>query len=443
MASVYCRNCGQQIEITSSFCTFCGAAQAASPPPVEPVPPPPPPAMPIQASPPLRQRDQFGLPVNEGPGAESQQADMGRALFPRPPSLHWALVFLFTLLTFGIFGWVWYFVQSSWVKKIDKRSNATVYFICALVSWLLLVPVVVFSTLANNGQESLGMSVAVLLLEVAAAVFMYCGFFSMAGSLRDEMPKRGVRMSIGGITLFFFTVLYTQGQLSWLAHWKDTGQKEPPPPKGIFWGLFVAFLGLVLAGVIVLVALVGITLPGFNRSENDARTATVAEPVTIPQDVAPVPTRAQPLEQPAADAGNADSMPASPADAAILAADTASVASDSTTDQVSAYDLDELKRQRAQAEVELERETLLQERKRMAEQQRRMDEQQRGRAYEDGSRQNASVEQQPNADELYEGRRGECPSGFLGSDCRKRIRVEVCEGHWSSNPPLGYQACRL
>ena len=90
---------------------------------------------------------------------------MGRALFPRPPSLHWALVFLFTLLTFGIFGWVWYFIQSSWVKKIDKRSNATVYFICALASWLLLVPMVVFSALAN-GQESLGISVAVLLLAI-------------------------------------------------------------------------------------------------------------------------------------------------------------------------------------------------------------------------------------------------------------------------------------
>ena len=79
----------------------------------------------------------------------------------------------------------------------------------------------------------------------------------------------------------------------------------------------------------------------------------------------------------------------------------------------------------------------------MTEQQRRMDEQEQQRADEDASRQSALVEQQPMADELYESRRGECPSGFLGSDCRKRIRMEVCEGHWSSNPPLGYQTCRL
>ena len=79
MASAYCRNCGQQIDIAASFCTFCGAAQAVSSPPVEPARQPPP-VMPTQASPPVRQLDQVGLPVIDRFGGESQQADMGRAL---------------------------------------------------------------------------------------------------------------------------------------------------------------------------------------------------------------------------------------------------------------------------------------------------------------------------------------------------------------------------
>ena len=42
-------------------------------------------------------------------------------------------------------------------------------------------------------------------------------------------------------------------------------------------------------------------------------------------------------------------------------------------------------------------------------------------------------------------------SGTITIDCRNlndpgedinRIRMEVCEGHWSSNPPPGYQNCR-
>lgn len=48
----------------------------------------------------------------------------------------------------------------------------------------------------------------------------------------------------------------------------------------------------------------------------------------------------------------------------------------------------------------------------------------------------------PTADELYESRRHECPGGFLGSECRKRIREQVCAGHWSPNPEPGYSNCR-
>lgn len=48
----------------------------------------------------------------------------------------------------------------------------------------------------------------------------------------------------------------------------------------------------------------------------------------------------------------------------------------------------------------------------------------------------------PTADESYETRRRECPGGFLGSDCRKQIREQVCAGHWSSNPEPGYSNCR-
>jgi Tfp pilus assembly major pilin PilA len=156
-------------------------------------------------------------------------------------------------LTFGIFGWVWYFIQSSWVKKIDKRSNATVYFICGLALMLLVMPLSIYNALANNGQPSLGTSMVVLLLEVVMLVFMYCGFFSMAASIREEMPKRGLRPDIGGVTLFFFTALYLQGQLSWIARWKDTGQKTPLPPKGIFWGLLL--VPIVLTGFLAAIAI--------------------------------------------------------------------------------------------------------------------------------------------------------------------------------------------
>ncbi|MGA0586964.1 DUF4339 domain-containing protein [Dyella sp. KRB-257] len=48
-----------------------------------------------------------------------------RAELPSPPSLHWGLVLLFTILTLGLFGVIWPFVQSNWVRKIDRHSHAT------------------------------------------------------------------------------------------------------------------------------------------------------------------------------------------------------------------------------------------------------------------------------------------------------------------------------
>ena len=56
--------------------------------------------------------------------------------------------------------------------------------------------------------------------------------------------------------------------------------------------------------------------------------------------------------------------------------------------------------------------------------------------------QQEAARREPSADELYESRRRECPGGFLGTDCRKKIREQVCAGHWSSNPEPGYSNCR-
>ncbi|MBS0459317.1 MAG: hypothetical protein JSR22_04480, partial [Proteobacteria bacterium] len=89
--------------------------------------------------------------------------------------------------------------------------------------------------------------------------------------------------------------------------------------------------------------------------------------------------------------------------------------------------------------IEQQREALQLERDRLNEQRRQMEEQEQQHA--EAARQR-EIEQQPTADEQYENRRSECSNGFLGSDCRNRIRMEVCEGHWSSNPPPGYQNCR-
>jgi len=188
---------------------------------------------------------------------------------------------------------------------------------------------------------------------------------------------------------------------------------------------------LILAGLIFVAALIGISLPGFKKTQDNSQAA--AQPAALPQDV--LPATSPSVADAAAVTGMATSSdaPAQAADAASWAADAAAV------NQYPGNDSVELAQQRAQAEIEQQREALQLERDRLDEQRRQMEE--REQQHAEAARQR-EVEQQPTADEQYENRRSECSSGFLGSNCRNRIRMEVCEGHWSSNPPPGYQNCR-
>ncbi|MET0935997.1 MAG: pilin [Luteibacter sp.] len=182
---------------------------------------------------------------------EFASADPGsRRRLPEPPSLHWFLVALFTLLTLGIFGIVWPFIQASWVRKIDPSSKARTWLIvslvCTVLSWVAR-----FSLLGATGGVPVqpghlpanyaGFMGVSLLLGIVNVVFFLMAVYSMAGSMRRVLPAYGIHPKIGGVTLFFFNMLYLQGQMTWVAHYKRTGSTEPAPPKLVFWLLWLLF----------------------------------------------------------------------------------------------------------------------------------------------------------------------------------------------------------
>jgi hypothetical protein len=175
--------------------------------------------------------------------ATSDSFDLqSRDSLPTPPSLHWGLVLLFSILSLGIFALVWPFIQAGWVRKIDNASNAT--------KWLSIgVGCLVLSVVLSmaNPQSTLAS-----LMSLAYSVLMLVAYFSMAGSIRREMAAYELPVAIGGATLFFFNLLYLQGQLSWLARWKNTGSSDPKAPKAVFWLLWVpVFLFAILAAIAV------------------------------------------------------------------------------------------------------------------------------------------------------------------------------------------------
>lgn len=168
---------------------------------------------------------------------------LSRRDLPTPPSLHWGLVFLFSILTLGIFSIVWPFIQANWVRKIDSNSKATAMLGGALIC------LVIGDVMSVGGRGSVlgGM------LFLAYWVLWLMAYFSMADSIKRTLAEYALPVEIGGVTLFFFNTLYLQGQLSWIARWKETGSSSPKPSKGLFYVLLLVpvFLVSVLAAIAI------------------------------------------------------------------------------------------------------------------------------------------------------------------------------------------------
>jgi GYF domain 2/Domain of unknown function (DUF4234) len=191
-------------------------------------------------------------PAPSSPGASYASHDdyasdkPSRRDLPAPPSLHWGLVLLFSILTLGIFTIVWPFIQANWVKKIDGDSKATTMLVAGLVC-------LIAGEVISAGNKGAGLGG---LLSLAYYVLWYVSYFSMAGSIKRKLADYHLPVEIGGVTLFFFTTFYLQGQLSWISRWKETGSSNPKPPKG-------AFYFLILIPVFVIAMLAAIAIPAY------------------------------------------------------------------------------------------------------------------------------------------------------------------------------------
>lgn|GEM_PF-170652 len=195
--------------------------------------------------------------ANETPSEAWVTQHDDRDSLPMPPSLHWLLVWLFSILTLGIFGIIWPFIQANWVRKIDQNSNArlllAIAFGCFLFGYILYFVGIAASLSGDAGLGGSGMTTLGGMLLLGYIVLMLVAYFSMAGSMRRQLPDYGLQPEIGGVTLFFFRAYYLQGQLSWVARWKATGQTTPRAPKGVFWAicLLLPFVFGILAAIAI------------------------------------------------------------------------------------------------------------------------------------------------------------------------------------------------
>lgn len=135
-----------------------------------------------------------------------------------PPKLHWALVLLFTLLTFGIFFVVWIFVQAAWVKKIHPASNAMTLMV------IYLVMVVVGQAIAGASQKESAEAAAGGMLVIVGSIVSIAGFFSIRRSMLDYYNTvEPIGLKLSGALTFFLGAFYLQHHMTRIARRSQTG----------------------------------------------------------------------------------------------------------------------------------------------------------------------------------------------------------------------------
>jgi hypothetical protein len=151
----------------------------------------------------------YGGPSQYGGGQAGYAAPQAVSQYPPPPSLHWGILLLLGILTCGIFGWVWAFVQAAWVKKVQPESKALLYYGIS-IGLLVLAFAAAFSAGAT-GRPSEVNSPIFLLLRLGGGIMWLVSAFNMRSSIEEHFnAAEPIGLSLNGVMTFFFSIYYFQ-----------------------------------------------------------------------------------------------------------------------------------------------------------------------------------------------------------------------------------------
>src|SRR5437868_1360501 len=143
--------------------------------------------------------------VYGGQAAAGAYAGSAAEQYPPPPALHWGILVLLGVLTCGLFGWVWAFIQAAWVKKIDPASKALLYYGISVGLFVIMI-VAAFSV--RSGAQNGGVY---LLCRVVGAIMWLVAAFNMRSSIEEHYySKEPIGLSLNGVMTFFFNIYYFQ-----------------------------------------------------------------------------------------------------------------------------------------------------------------------------------------------------------------------------------------
>lgn len=145
------------------------------------------------------------IPVPVAP-APAAAAMLQPSPYPPPPSLHWGIVVLLTVLTCGLFGWAWIFVQAIWLKKVQPNSKGILYFSAALGTILLMfASIFAFGMTGRAGEGNESILVVTIIARIALLILIIAGSFNMKNSIEEHYNTAepiGLDLN-GGLTFLF------------------------------------------------------------------------------------------------------------------------------------------------------------------------------------------------------------------------------------------------
>jgi hypothetical protein len=127
-------------------------------------------------------------------------------IYPDPPNLHWGLVLLFGIISWGFFSIVWDIVQAAWLKRLEPESKALYIYIGGAATLGLIF---VASILAGLNHTTATGYVA--LLQLVYYVVLLVGRFSFRNSMEKHFNgPEPMSLELSGVMTFFFGGIYFQ-----------------------------------------------------------------------------------------------------------------------------------------------------------------------------------------------------------------------------------------
>jgi uncharacterized membrane protein len=151
----------------------------------------------------------FGAPSYAAPSfgglTPQPQYNSGANQYPDAPDLHWGLVLLFTVISCGLFAYVWILIQNAWLKRVQPNSKSLMFFIFYMVANVFSIILTVAA--ASNGESS-GVG---SLISLVGFILLIVASFSEKASLEEHFNSvEPMGLQLNGVMVFFFNFLYFQ-----------------------------------------------------------------------------------------------------------------------------------------------------------------------------------------------------------------------------------------